>query len=197
MDFQAIVDRLKALSVPGLVDVDLPRPVNKAEKDPGRGGQPFVIVEPARIVDFLRVCRDDERLGFELLIDITASDPSADDENLWVLIELLSVKHKHRLSIKAFLPKAAASLPSKRGSPPSSAPATPYLLTPCPCIRCTWGLPSRQRTTTTRAGTPLRPGGWRPRGSSSTRLLRARAPSVSSTACTRITRAARATGRRT
>ena len=112
MDFQAIVDRLKALSVPGLVDVDLPRPVNKAEKDPGRGGQPFVIVEPARIVDFLRVCRDDERLGFELLIDITASDPSADDENLWVLIELLSVKHKHRLSIKAFLPKAAASLPS-------------------------------------------------------------------------------------
>ena len=112
MDFQAIVDRLKALSVPRLVDVDLPRPVNKAEKDPGRGGQPFVIVEPARIVDFLRVCRDDERLGFELLIDITASDPSADDENLWVLIELLSVKHKHRLSIKAFLPKAAASLPS-------------------------------------------------------------------------------------
>lgn len=112
MDFQAIVDRLQAVSAPGFLEADLPRPANKAEKDPGRSGRPFVLIEPAKIVEFLRVCRDDERLHFELLVDITASDPSADDENLWVLAELLSVKHKHRLAIKAILPKAAPSLPS-------------------------------------------------------------------------------------
>lgn len=112
MDFQAIVDRLQALSAPGFLEADLPRPPNKAEKDPGRSGRPFVLIEPAKIVDFLRVCRDDERLHFEVLVDITASDPSADDENLWVLVELLSVKHKHRISLKAILPKAAPSLPS-------------------------------------------------------------------------------------
>lgn len=112
MEFQAIVDRLKAQNAPGLLDTDEPRPANKKEKDPGRSGRPFVIIDPAEMVNFLLVCRDDERLGFELLVDITASDPGADEENLWILVELLSVKHRHRLAIKAVLPKESLSLPS-------------------------------------------------------------------------------------
>jgi NADH-quinone oxidoreductase subunit C len=112
MDFQAIVDRLNAISAPGLVQVDVPRPPNKKEKDPGRSGRPFLVIEPGRIVDLLRVCRDDERLRFELLIDITASDPSVEDPNLWVLVELLSITHRHRLALKALLPKADLSIPS-------------------------------------------------------------------------------------
>ena len=58
------------------------------------------------------VCRDDERLAFELLVDITATDPAADDENLWVGVQLLSIEHKHRLAIKCLLPKATRSMPS-------------------------------------------------------------------------------------
>jgi len=112
MDFQAIVDRLHAVSAPGIVRSDVPRPANKKEKDPGRSGRPFLVIEPGRIVDFLRVCRDDERLRFELLIDITASDPSVEDPNLWVLVELLSIAHRHRLALKALLPKADPRIPS-------------------------------------------------------------------------------------
>ena len=112
MDFQAIHERLQQLSAPGLTGADLPRPADKKAKDPGRAGQSFVTVEPARFADFLFVCRDDQELAFELLVDLTATDPAVDDEHLWVNVELLSITKKHRLSIKAFLPKAAPSLPS-------------------------------------------------------------------------------------
>ena len=42
------------------------------------------------------LCRDDERLMFELLIDLTGTDPSTDDEELWININLLSVAQRHR-----------------------------------------------------------------------------------------------------
>lgn len=112
MEFQAIVDRLRALNVPGIVEADEPRPPNKEEKDPGRSGRPFLVVEPDRLNDVLLVCRDDERLRFEILIDITASDPAAEDPNLWILVELLSVAHRHRLALKAILPKSDLRIPS-------------------------------------------------------------------------------------
>ena len=112
MDFRAIYDHLKAVGAPGLVEAHEPREPNKAEKDPGRSGDPFVLVEAAKIVDFLTVCRDDGKLGFEILADLTASDPAAEDENLWILINLLSVQNRHRLAIKAYLPKANARIPS-------------------------------------------------------------------------------------
>jgi NADH-quinone oxidoreductase subunit C len=112
MEFQAIVDRLRALNAPGIVGADEPRPPNKAEKDPGRSGRPFLNVEPGKLIDLLFVCRDDERLQFELLVDITASDPGIEDTNLWILVELLSVKHRHRLALKALLPKEDPTLAS-------------------------------------------------------------------------------------
>ncbi|MDA1263498.1 MAG: NADH-quinone oxidoreductase subunit C [Planctomycetota bacterium] len=112
MEFQAIVDRLRALNAPGIVEVDEPRAPDKETKDKGRSGRPFVMIEPASLVDILHLCRDDERLQMEVLIDITASDPAVDDANLWILVELLSVKHRHRLALKALLPKANPVLPS-------------------------------------------------------------------------------------
>jgi len=105
MDFQAIHDHLRARGAPGLIAADEPRAPNKKEKDPGRSGHSFVTVEPGKWIEFLTLCRDDPRLGFELLIDVTATDPKADDPNLWVNAELLSVSHKHRLSIKTLVPK--------------------------------------------------------------------------------------------
>jgi len=113
MDFQAIHDRLRAVAAPGLVGADLPRkPDPKVKKDKGRAGDPFVIVEAQRLVEFLEVCRDDDRLKFEQLVDLSATDPAKDDAQLWINVQLLSLKFRHRLSIKCLLPKAAPSMPS-------------------------------------------------------------------------------------
>jgi len=113
MDFRGIHDRLKAVGAPGLLGVDEPRAPNPADKkDKGRAGDPFVWVDPQLLPAFLQVCRDDHQLGFELLIDLTAVDPSKDDPNLWIVVELLSLAHRHRLAVKCTLPKSAASMPS-------------------------------------------------------------------------------------
>ena len=113
MDFRGILDHLKVAGAPGVIGHDLPRPPNPQDKkDKGRAGDPFVWVDPQRLPAFLEFCRDDPRLSFELLIDISAVDPSKDDPNLWVVVELLSLAYRHRLAIKCALPKAAAVLPS-------------------------------------------------------------------------------------
>lgn len=113
MDFQGLHDRLQALRAPGLLAADLPRkPDPKDKKDKGRAGDPFVLVDAQQLVHFLARCRDDDRLHFEQLIDITATDPSKDAPELWVTVSLLSLKFRHRLQIKCLLPKAKAELPS-------------------------------------------------------------------------------------
>jgi len=113
MDFQAIHDRLRAIGAPGLLGADEPREPDPADKkDKGRSGDPFVLVEPARLPAFLEVCRDDERLAMECLADLTATDPAKDDENLWINVNLLSLSRKHRLAIKCHLPKGAAAMPT-------------------------------------------------------------------------------------
>jgi NADH-quinone oxidoreductase subunit C len=113
MDFQGILDRLAAIRAPGLVGSDEPREADPREKrSRGRAGDPFVLVEPDRLAEFLEVCRDDPRLSLVLLVDLTATDPSRDDEHLWIDVQLLSLQHKHRLAIKCLLPKERPSLPT-------------------------------------------------------------------------------------
>ena len=113
MDFRGIHDRLRAIGAPGLLGSDLPRAPDPADrKDKGRAGDPFVWVEPQKLAAFLETCRDDERLSFEILADLSAVDPSKDDPNLWVVVNLLSLAFRHRLAVKCALPKAAATLPS-------------------------------------------------------------------------------------
>ncbi len=113
MDFRGICDRLQALRAPGYLGSDEPRaPDPKDKKDKGRGGDPFVRVEPRLLPAFLETCRDDERLAMELLVDLTATDPSKDDPHLWVNVQLLSVRHHHRLAVKCLLEKTAPALPS-------------------------------------------------------------------------------------
>jgi NADH-quinone oxidoreductase subunit C len=113
MDFQGICDRLRVIGAPGLVGVDEPRRPNPADKkDKGRAGEAFAVVDPSELVPFLEHCRDDERLWFEVLVDLTATDPAADAEHFWIGVQLLSVRHRHRLAIKCFLSKANPVLPS-------------------------------------------------------------------------------------
>lgn len=113
MDFQGIYDHLKATEATGLVGSDEPRlPDPENKKDKGRSGDAYVIVDAQRLPEFLTVCRDDPRLGFEVLVDLTAVDPAVDDDDLWICIQLLSTANRHRLAIKAMLPKATPELPT-------------------------------------------------------------------------------------
>lgn len=113
MDFQGIYDRLRAVDAPGLLGADEPRqPDPEDKKDKGRSGDAFVMVEPERMQDFLRVCRDDERLHFELLVDLSATDPGKDDEVLWCNYQLLSIEHRQRLAVKSIIPKSDARIPT-------------------------------------------------------------------------------------
>lgn len=113
MDFRGIHDRLRAIEAPGLLGADEPREKDpEVKKDTGRFGDSWVLVDPQQLVSFLDVCRRDESLHFEQLIDLTATDPNAEGEDLWINVQLLSMRHKQRLSIKCLLPKAALQLPS-------------------------------------------------------------------------------------
>ena len=113
MDFQGIHDHLRTVQAPGLVRADEPREPNPEDKkDKGRSGDPWAIVDPQLLPAFLETCRDDERLRMECLADLTATDPSKDDENLWINVNLLSITHKHRLAIKCELPKDASVMPT-------------------------------------------------------------------------------------
>jgi NADH-quinone oxidoreductase subunit C len=110
MDFAGICDRLKAIGAPGVVRFDEP---SAGEGDePARAGQAFVVVEPAHIVEFLFVCRDDQHLSCEQIADVFGTDPKKDDEYLWVGYELLSVSRRHRLAVKCLIPKSDPRIPS-------------------------------------------------------------------------------------
>lgn len=113
MEFKAIHDRLRAIRAPGLLGSDVPRKPDPADKkDKGRGGEPFVLVEPQELPAFLQTCRDDAHLRFEMVVDLTATDPSKDDANLWINVQLLSLSQRHRLAVKCLLPKANPVMPS-------------------------------------------------------------------------------------
>ena len=116
MEFQGIHDRLRAVGAPGLSDVDLPRPPDPEDKkDKGRAGDAYAIVDPQQLPAFLETCRDDPKLRFEILMDLTATDPKAEEEVLWINVQLLSVEHRHRLAIKCHLLKADAQMPTSSG----------------------------------------------------------------------------------
>ena len=113
MDFRGILDRLQAIRAPGFLGADEPRAANPADKkDKGRAGEPFVLVDAQLLPAFLETCRDDERLSFELLIDLSATDPATDAPELWIDVQLLSIAHRHRLALKCLIPKSAPVLPS-------------------------------------------------------------------------------------
>ena len=71
MDFRGIHDRLRAISAPGLTGVDEPREKDpEIKKDKGRHGDSWVIVDPQSLAGFVDVCRRDESLKFDMLIDL-------------------------------------------------------------------------------------------------------------------------------
>jgi len=76
---------------------------------------PFVVVEPADLIEVCRFLRDDPRMSFELLNCITAVDyleldakkaPKAGFEpHMEVVYHFSSFSHRHRLVLKLILPR--------------------------------------------------------------------------------------------
>jgi NADH-quinone oxidoreductase subunit C len=90
---------------------------------------PYVIVEPANLVDVCRYLRDDSQLKFELLSCISGVDyfepdpkkaPKAGYEpHLEVVYHLQSFTHRHRITLKVILPRWQDDKPGKLPEVPS------------------------------------------------------------------------------
>ncbi len=64
-------------------------------------GQAIVTVDKDRIVDVATFCRDDVRLSFEMLTDLTAVDRTPRAPRFEVVYNLYSFAHNRRLRLKA------------------------------------------------------------------------------------------------
>jgi NADH-quinone oxidoreductase subunit C len=80
-------------------------------------GRPYLAVPAPRIVDVARFLRTSKSLAFDALMDLTAYDllkypatPAADD--IAVVYLLFSYKHRHKVTLKVFAPRAACSVPT-------------------------------------------------------------------------------------
>jgi len=79
------------------------------------GYDPFVVVEPADLVDVCRFLREDPRLSFDVLCNLSGVDyleidpkkaPKAGFEpHMEVVYHLQSFAHKHRFTVKLMLPR--------------------------------------------------------------------------------------------
>lgn len=76
---------------------------------------PFIVVDPADLVEVCRFLRDDKQLRFEMLNDITGVDyleidpkkvaKAGFDPHVEVIYHFQSFKHRHRFTVKVILPR--------------------------------------------------------------------------------------------
>ena len=70
-----------------------------------RLGDATAVVDKARILDVLRLLRDDPALQFEMLSDVTAVDLMPRTPRFEVVYHLYSVARNHRVRVKAPVPE--------------------------------------------------------------------------------------------
>ncbi|MEX0650454.1 MAG: NADH-quinone oxidoreductase subunit C, partial [Actinomycetota bacterium] len=70
------------------------------------------IVDRDELLETLEWLRDDDDLSLAFCSSITATDWPGSDPRLWVVYELLSMEHHHRLRVKVGLTDGDAHLPS-------------------------------------------------------------------------------------
>ncbi len=90
---------------------------------------PFVVVEPANLLDVCRYLRDDPNLKFEMLncisgVDYLESDPkkapkAGYEPHLEVIYHLQSFTHRHRFTLKIVLPRWRENKPGALPEVPS------------------------------------------------------------------------------
>ncbi len=88
---------------------ELPDAVRETHAD---HGDATALVDPARILDVLRLLRDDPECEFEMLMDLTAVDYLARTPRFDVVYHLYSVAKNHRVRIKAQVPEEKAEIDS-------------------------------------------------------------------------------------
>lgn len=88
------------------------------EKFPGKIAQaelevidPFLVVDKAAIADMSAFLRDDPELAFDMLHCLSAVDYPKEDR-IEIVYHLTSMKHRHWIVLKAFVPRAGGSIPT-------------------------------------------------------------------------------------
>jgi NADH-quinone oxidoreductase subunit C len=74
-----------------------------------------VIVGPDELLGALGAFRDDAELGLDFLSSVTANDRPGRDPRFWVVYELASTEHHHRLRVKVGVSEDGAHVPSVTG----------------------------------------------------------------------------------
>ncbi|TDI84490.1 MAG: NADH-quinone oxidoreductase subunit C [Caldithrix sp.] len=72
---------------------------------------PFVKVNPARIFEISKFLNENQNLNFTSLMCLSGLDYGAED-NLGVVYNLYSMKHKHKITIRVELPRDNPNVPS-------------------------------------------------------------------------------------
>ena len=75
-------------------------------------GEVTVVIDRDELVDAIVRVRDQPDLGFGFLSSLTATDHPGSDPRFWVVYELRSVEHAHRLRLKVGLPADDPHAPS-------------------------------------------------------------------------------------
>jgi NADH-quinone oxidoreductase subunit C len=75
-------------------------------------GEVTLIVDRAGLLDALAWLRDEPDLAFGFLASVTATDHPRKEPRAWVVYELRSVEHAHRVRVKVGLPADDLRVPS-------------------------------------------------------------------------------------
>jgi NADH-quinone oxidoreductase subunit C len=71
-----------------------------------------MFVDRAELLSALEALREDPDLSFDFLSSVTATDWPGREPRFWVVYELLSIAHRHRLRVKVGLLERDARVPS-------------------------------------------------------------------------------------
>jgi NADH-quinone oxidoreductase subunit C len=72
------------------------------------------------LLETLRTLRDDPEIRLDFLSSVTATDRPGNDPRFWVVYELYSGEHRHRLRVKVGVSEEEPSVPSVTGLFPTA-----------------------------------------------------------------------------
>ncbi|MFP4369427.1 MAG: NADH-quinone oxidoreductase subunit C [Candidatus Kapaibacterium sp.] len=98
MNIKEIHDKLKAEFAEAIIEL--------AEEE---NSDPWINIEPAKVNEICHALRDEDDFHFDYLVNLSGMDYK---DNFGVVYHLYSIKHKHRLTLKAKLDRDEPALPT-------------------------------------------------------------------------------------
>jgi NADH-quinone oxidoreductase subunit C len=83
-------------------------------------GEVTVFVQPDELVASLEYLRADSDIELDFLSDLTATDWPEGVPRFWIVYQLYSMRHRHRLRVKVGLTEESARVPSVTGLYPTA-----------------------------------------------------------------------------